>query len=162
MIKIYVNTLKNKDLSKAVDFFIKNKTVDYISAGEILSGRAKNFTKWNKSLKKILTEELQNGQTTVFTVNFTSNKTLLVGVAIVKIVNNNKIKNAILEDFIIDKTVRGIGLGRQFLKEIQNNLKKQRVNSIFLETSSKNVDAQIFFELNGYAQCTKIYEKKLK
>jgi ribosomal protein S18 acetylase RimI-like enzyme len=162
MIKIDVNTLKNKDLSKAVVFFIKNKTIDYISAGEILSGRAKNFTKWNKSLKKILTEELKNRQTTVFTVNFSSNKSLLIGIAIVKIINNGKIKNAILEDFIIDKSVRGIGLGKRFLKEMQNVLKKQGVNSIFLETSSKNLDAQIFFELNGYTQCTKIYEKKLK
>lgn len=97
---------KNKRKEEAVNFFIEHKTNSYISHSEIISGRAKSTTEWSENFADILSTELDEDDCNLITIEDIHNK--IIGIAILRIYR----KYLIIEDMIVDGSLRGMSLGK--------------------------------------------------
>lgn len=97
---------KNKRKEDTVNFFIEHKTNSYISHSEIISGRAKSTTEWSENFADILSAELDEDDCNLITIEDIHNK--IIGIAILRIYR----KYLIIEDMIVDGSLRGMSLGK--------------------------------------------------
>src|ERR1700750_1303286 len=116
--KWLTDTTRTEEL---VDFFIAQKTDSYISHGEIISGRALDSNHWNPDLKNILTAQFNSG----FDADHTSRLSILIaeneegkiiGMLVFNIIHGFK-NYAVLEDMLLDQSMRGQSLGSTLLKK---------------------------------------------
>ncbi|MCW3162354.1 GNAT family N-acetyltransferase [Chryseobacterium oryctis] len=145
-----------------IDFFIAHKTDTYISHGEIISGRAIDSHHWNPNLETILTEQLNtdfnsddNFQLQILIVENENGK--IVGMMIFSIIKSPFKKYAILEDMLLDQSVRGQSLGSKLLKEAINESKNWDINFILLESGVNNHGAHNFFSKYGFKKVSESY-----
>ena len=120
-----------------VDFFIAHKTDSYISHSEIMYGRALDSHHWNPDLRAVFTEQLM----TDYDYNEASKLNILVaendngdivGMLVFNVINSPFKKYAILEDMLLDQTVRGQSLGSKLLEEVIRESKNWNVSFIML------------------------------
>lgn len=147
--KIHHTDIKKRK-EEIVDFFLQNKTESYISHSEILSGRALSPQEWSDNLAQKLSEELDEEDTNVITIE-TENK--IIGLALLRIVKDN----LIIEDLIIDSKLRGFSLGKNMMNYIVEFSKQKGVKSLFLESGITNDGAHHFFEKHGFKKISVSY-----
>lgn len=128
----------NKRKEEAVNFFIKHKTDSYISHSEIMSGRAKSATEWSENFAEILSAELDEDDCNLITIEDIHNK--IIGIAILRIYR----KYLIIEDMIVDGSLRGMSLGKKLMDFIHNFAAEQKVKALFLESGITNDKAHSF------------------
>jgi ribosomal protein S18 acetylase RimI-like enzyme len=75
----------------------------------------------------------------------------LIDFATIKI--NKKSKSAILLDIMIKRDYQNKGIDRDALHKIEEYLRKKDMQTIILESGTKNEKAHHFFEKNGYTEC---------
>ncbi|KXH84380.1 GNAT family N-acetyltransferase [Chryseobacterium kwangjuense] len=156
--KWLTDTTRTEEL---VDFFIAHKTHSYISHGEIISGRALDSNHWSPDLKKILTHQLNSG----FDADHNSKLNILIaeneagkiiGMLIFNIITGFK-NYAVLEDMLLDHSLRGQSLGSTLLKEALEESQKWNISFIMLESGTGNEGAHYFFNKYGFKKVSENY-----
>jgi len=147
-----------------VDFMVKQVNSDYISHGEVLDGRAVDFSTWSPNLSDVLANEFDSsykeGVDKYTRISIYKEDNAMLGLALVEFDRN--INTAILQDLIIDKDNRNKNAGRDFLGWIESELVKMNFDTMLLESGINNVSAHKFFERNDYHKCSVVMVKKLK
>ncbi|MFP3595280.1 GNAT family N-acetyltransferase [Chryseobacterium sp. SIMBA_029] len=151
----------NKRTEELVDFFMTHKTDSYISHGEIISGRALDSQHWNPDLKAILTAQFNSG----FTADQHSKLNILIaenedgkiiGILIFNIITGFK-NYAVLEDMLLDQSVRGQSLGSTLLEKAVEKSKNWNISFIMLESGINNTGAHHFFNKYGFKKVSENY-----
>lgn len=149
-------------IKELVNFFIAHKTDSYISHGEIMSGRATDPDHWSPDLEAILTEQL----TTDFNSDGSSKLNILiaenenreiVGMMVFNIIISPFKKYAVLEDMLLDQSVRGQSLGSKLLEEAVQESKNWAISFILLESGVHNHGAHHFFDKYGFKKISETY-----
>ncbi|SHM37070.1 Acetyltransferase (GNAT) family protein [Chryseobacterium carnipullorum] len=144
-----------------VNFFINHKTDSYISHGEIISGRALDANHWNPDLKDILTAQFHSG----FTADQNSKLNILIaeneegkiiGMLVFNIINGYK-NYAVLEDMLLDHSLRGQSLGSTLLDKAVEESKKWNISFVMLESGLNNTGAHHFFNKYGFKKVSENY-----
>ncbi|MCL8538133.1 GNAT family N-acetyltransferase [Chryseobacterium gallinarum] len=145
-----------------VDFFITHKTDSYISHGEIMSGRALDSQHWNPDLDVILTEQLltdfnSDGSSKLNILIAENENAEIVGMMVFNVINSPFKKYAILEDMLLDQSVRGQSLGSKLLEKAIEESKNWNISFILLESGVNNHGAHQFFNRYGFKKVSESY-----
>jgi GNAT superfamily N-acetyltransferase len=155
--------LKDKTrVKELVDFFITHKTDSYISHGEMMSGRAVDAHHWNPDLEVILTEQLltdfnSDGSSKLNILIAEDENKEIVGMMVFNIINSPFKKYAILEDMLLDQSVRGQSLGSKLLEKAIEESKSWNIGFILLESGVNNHGAHQFFNRYGFKKVSESY-----
>lgn len=149
-------------VKELVDFFITHKTDSYISHGEMMSGRAVDTHHWNPDLDVILTEQLltdfNSGGSSKLNILIAENENAeIVGMMVFNIINSPFKKYAILEDMLLDQSVRGQSLGSKLLEKAIEESKNWNISFILLESGVNNHGAHQFFNRYGFKKVSESY-----
>ena len=108
--------------TKAADFFAANVDISYISHGEVMQGRATDFSSWSHNLKEIfatdareaiLNARLPCAEGLHLAVAFYGSE--LAGLALYEYVHGSRNRYAVLQDIVISRHMRGKSLGSAML-----------------------------------------------
>lgn len=166
--QIEISWCDSKDEIKlAISLFIENVSSDYISHGEVQSGRAIGFSEWNPDLAGILHREFsmcfeESGNGGIFKLAIMAVNKRPAGFAFVEIQHTSAQPYAILQDILVVKDFRGKHLGQQLLTWLEIKLQEMGIKLLFLESGINNLGAYSFFETTGFSVCSKIMMKELK
>lgn len=149
-------------VKELVDFFITHKTDSYISHGEMISGRAIDTHHWNPDLDVILTEQLltdfnSDGSSKLNILIAENENAEIVGMMVFNVINSPFKKYAILEDMLLDQSVRGQSLGSKLLEKAIEESKKWNISFILLESGVNNHGAHQFFNRYGFKKVSESY-----
>ncbi len=151
----------NTRTEELVNFFITHKTDSYISHGEIISGRALDSSHWNPDLKTILTEQLnssfnadQNSKLNILIAENEQGK--IIGMLVFNIISGFK-NYAILEDMLLDQSLRGQSLGSTLLEKAVAESKNWNISFMMLESGLHNTGAHHFFGKYGFKKVSENY-----
>jgi len=144
-----------------VDFFITHKTDSYISHGEIISGRALDSNHWNPDLKEILTAQFDSGfiadQNSKLNILIAENEAgKIIGMLVFNIIQGFK-NYAVLEDMLLDQSIRGQSLGSLLLTKAVEESKNWNIGFIMLESGLNNTGAHHFFNKYGFKKVSENY-----
>ncbi|MBV8326485.1 GNAT family N-acetyltransferase [Chryseobacterium sp.] len=149
-------------VEELVDFFITHKTDSYISHSEIMYGRALDAHHWNPELKEVFTAQLMNdydyddtSQLKILIIEDDNRK--IIGMAVFNVINSPFKKYAVLEDMLLDQSVRGQSLGSKLLEEIIQTSKTLNISFIMLESGVNNHGAHHFFNKYGFQKVSETY-----
>ena len=153
-------------LAYLVDFFVQNAPPEYISAVEIMTGRAVDEKNWSKNLRKLIFSELKgcldsyrrHGE---FRAATTRRDDKVVGLSIVRIVRRGEIPYGRIEDLLVEENSRGVGVGTTLLSWVEKALVAENVSRVFLETGIRNSRAHEFFQKRGYSVTSRVMMKIL-
>lgn len=143
-------------------FFSEQIDATYISHSELQSARTTPKGVWSRNLYYVVLNEIAEirvDQHRMLAVAEMSGE--LFGLGSLLLSRSSDRTYAVLEDFLVAKTVRGKNVGTKFLSWIENELKRDGVLDLFLESGSQNAKAHRFFERNGFRLCSVVMEKKL-
>lgn len=166
--ELQIRWCDNKDeVLQAITLFIENTSPDYISHGEVQSGRATGFSQWSPDLAAVLHREFsmcfesasEEGSYKL-AIGYMDNK--LSGLIFIQIVKSASQPYAILQDMVIAKKLRGKHLGKNMLAWIEGKLKENGIRLLFLESGIHNHGAHAFFEANNFYVSSKIMVKEIK
>lgn len=149
-------------VEELVDFFIAHKTDSYISHSEIMYGRAIDSKHWNPDLRAVFTEQLMNdydysgtSQLKILIVENELRK--IVGMLVLTVISSPFKKYAVLEDMLLDGSVRGQSLGSKLLEGVIQESKNWNVSFIMLESGVNNHGAHHFFSRYGFEKVSESY-----
>lgn len=143
-------------IDRAASLFADDLDPSYISHSELQFGRAKTETEWFPDLAGFLVDEIaervpfDKSPNARVACAYVDQK--LVGVAFVCWNLGVRIPFGVVEDIVIDKSLRGQGVGQQFMDWIFDEAKRQGLKRLFLESGKENHDAHHFFERNKFRQ----------
>ncbi len=149
-------------IKELVDFFITHKTDSYISHGEMMSGRAVDSNHWNPDLEVILTEQLltdfnSDGNSKLNILIAENDNGEIVGMVVFNVISSPFKKYAILEDMLLDQSVRGQSLGSRLLEKAIQESKSWNISFILLESGVNNHGAHNFFSKYGFKKVSESY-----
>lgn len=149
-------------VKELVDFFITHKTDSYISHGEMMSGRALDTYHWNPDLNVILTEQLltdfnSDGSSKLNILIAENENSEIVGMMVFNVISSPFKKYAILEDMLLDQSVRGQSLGSKLLEKAIEESKNWNISFILLESGVNNHGAHQFFNRYGFKKVSESY-----
>jgi GNAT superfamily N-acetyltransferase len=158
-------TTSEEEIHAVIKLFVASVGLDYISHGEVLSGRAIDFNRWSTNLEEVLKAELSqciNPQTkNYFLLALCVKEKQIMGFAFYEILDNGNKKIGILSDLLVNPEFQGQGLGLKIIKWAETELKNRNVNHILLESGIQNKSAHHFFEKSGFKVCSITMSKKL-
>jgi len=150
------------------DFFVRNVGPEYISHGEILTGRASDEQTWAAAhlfdsvcveLAGCAKSFVEGGNSRAATA---TQGQRVVGLAICEIDRSTATAHAWVEDIVIDQNARARGFATAFLAWIEEQLEREGVLSVFIESGMRNSAAHVFFERRGYRPCSLVMRKVLR
>ncbi|PIF45968.1 acetyltransferase (GNAT) family protein [Chryseobacterium sp. 52] len=149
-------------INELVDFFITHKTDSYISHSEIMYGRALDSQHWNPDLRAVFTEQLMNdydydGTSKLNILIVENDNGVIVGMLVFNVINSPFKKYAILEDMLLDSSVRGQSLGSKLLENVIQKSKEWNISFIMLESGVNNHGAHHFFSKYGFEKVSESY-----
>ena len=134
---------------------------DYISHGEILSGRSLDGVHWVEDLDTVLAGD--------FAACLESGGTVLVAEAAGQTVGFCAIfwqttphgqSVATIEDMLVDAAIRGTGTGQALLQAAEAFADEKGADHILLESGIGNAGAHDFFERHGFGVVSKVFARK--
>lgn len=167
-LELRISWCENKDeVSQAVALFIENTGLDYISHGEVQSGRATGFSQWSPELATVLHKEFSMcfepaGDEGEFKLLIAYMNKKPAGILFVQLIKSAPKPYMILQDLVIAREFRNKGLGKKMLNWLEHSLKEIGIKLLFLESGVNNHGAHAFFEANGFSVSSKIMVKELK
>ncbi len=132
------------------EFFVANVTTDYISHGEVLSGRAKSMTEWVDGLAAVVAEELLSGGVRVCVAVEEGN---VEGMMIVRIEGSV----AHMEDIIVRKGARSNGTGEVLFEALRTLARNEGVRTLMCESGTRNPRAHAFIQRLGFAPVSTVF-----
>jgi ribosomal protein S18 acetylase RimI-like enzyme len=145
-------------------FFVSHVDVSYISHGEIFCGRATSPTTWVDDLEAVVAKDLAgilSGADEGKRVMTAYRDGKLVALGIVALELDSPTPHAVLDDLIVDRAVRGEGIGRQALSSLEDLLRKEGATLVFLESGIDNHGAHVFFQRAGFSTGSVVMRKHL-
>ena len=134
---------------------------DYISHGEILSGRSEDGEHWVADLDRVLAHDfaacLDSGGT-VFIAEADGETGGFCAVFWEQTARGQCI--ATIEDMLVDETRRGTGTGQALLKAAEAFADDKGADHILLESGIGNAGAHDFFERQGYGVVSKVFSRR--
>jgi GNAT superfamily N-acetyltransferase len=146
------------EIDKLAAFFAKNVTRSYISHSELQFGRAEAPDQWFSNLQEILKGEIEERVPFVTPAQSPGRVAsayqgdILVGIAYVIFNSQVPIPFIVVEDIVVERTMRGSGIGQAMIDWIFSRAREENVRRAFLESGKDNHDAHHFFERNGFKQ----------
>lgn len=165
--ELQISWCENKDeVLQAVTLFIENTSPDYISHGEVQSGRATGFSQWSPDLAAVLQREFctsfePTGNEGSFKLAIAYMNKRPAGILFVQLMQSAPKPYIIIQDLVIAMEFRNKGLGKKLLNWLEYNLKAMGIKLLFLESGINNHGAHAFFEANGFSVSSKIMVKEL-
>lgn len=153
-------------VDELVDFFITHKTDSYISHSEIMYGRAIDSQHWNPDLRTVFKEQLMNdydydGTSKLNILIAEDDNGKIVGILVFNVIKSPFKKYAVLEDMLLDQSVRGQSLGSKLLEEVIEKSKNWNISFIMLESGVNNHGAHHFFSKYGFKKVSESYMLEL-
>jgi GNAT superfamily N-acetyltransferase len=145
-----------------VEFFVRNITREYISHGEIQSGRAISTRMWSPDLSRVMSGEISSAlrreSNDAVAVGYAGN-----GLAAMAIVGyDDLLSYGVLHDLVVEKTMRDSGYGGQMLDWITLRSRDRGISRLFLESGIENEAAHRFFARYGFSPISKTMMLDLK
>ncbi len=139
----------------------------YISHGELQDGRALDPQRWSPGLEGILAEEMSafmshpaseppGGRVAVARI-----AGAVVAVLLVEVFRDGPVCYAVLHDLVVDRGLRGQGIGALCLAWAERQLGQEWAGRIFLESGTENHRAHAFFSRAGFRQCSLVMFKDI-
>lgn len=151
-------------VKELVNFFMTHKTESYISHGEIISGRAETSNQWSPNLESILAEQLNSdfnsesaSSSQLKILIAENNEGSIIGMLVFNVIYSGFKNYAILEDMLLDHSIRGQAIGSTLLGEAIQESKNWNINFILLESGIDNKGAHHFFEKYGFTKVSENY-----
>lgn len=149
-------------VKELVDFFITYKTDSYISHSEIMYGRALDSKHWNPNLRAVFTEQLMNdydydGSSKLHILIAENQNKEIVGMLVFNVISSPFKKYAILEDMLLNPSLRGQSLGSKMLEEVIEKSKNWNISFIMLESGVDNHGAHHFFNKYGFRKVSESF-----
>jgi GNAT superfamily N-acetyltransferase len=142
------------EVRRLADFFVRNVTHSYISHSELQFGRARSISQWASHLSEILCAELieripvEPGATKRAAYALVQGN--LAAIALVTFNSEAPIPFIIVEDIVVESSMRGCGIGQNLLDWIFSHAKHEGISRAFLESGEANDQAHRFFAQNGF------------
>lgn len=159
-----------KQAEVAAKLFSDNLTSSYISHSELQGPRALAPGKWHPDIARIVRDELleridnaedaADGEQTQLTA-ILEDDGKIVGVFLVTFSRAGAVPFAILEDMVVDTSLRGKGYGSFFMEWVDRECLKRGIKRQFLESGEENHDAHHLFEREGFKQVSIVMMKEL-
>jgi GNAT superfamily N-acetyltransferase len=153
-------------------FFAANIAPEYISHSEMQGPRALDVGQWRSNLPEIFTEEIAgrvgrdkgsiHKTHASYPILFARDRGKLVGIAFVSFFPTAPVPYAILEDIVVDKTLRGGGIGKAIIDWVTRQAEAAGCERIFLESGLGNHKAHELFHREGFAETSVVMMKKIK
>lgn len=154
------------DIESMISFFMENVSPSYISYSEIQYGRAIDPMTWNPKLDENLRNE--------FADIIKNHKVIgdgrriavlkidghLAGLAVIGFNLSAPNPFIIIEDLVVAKNKRKMGLGKHLLEWIEIKSSPGKNFDIFLESGIYNHDAHTFFQEHGFNVVSKVMLKR--
>jgi len=148
----------NDDIDKIVRFFIDNAPIEYISHGEIQDGRALPIGVWSNNLETILSKQFVSAikrekdtkfpETRLFFAH--SDNDTLVGFSYIGIDRKSQNPYAVIYDILVSKSLRNRGAGNSMISWISEEMRRENIKFLFLESGIQNTQAHQFFKRRGF------------
>jgi len=153
-------------------FFAANITPEYISHSELQGPRALDVGQWRPKLPEIFSNEIaervgrEKGRIhkseATYPVLSARHDGKLVGLALVSFFPNAPIPYAMLEDIVVDKALRGGGIGKAIINWVTQQAEAAGCDRIFLESGLGNHKAHELFHREGFAETSVVMRKTIK
>jgi GNAT superfamily N-acetyltransferase len=157
-----------KDAAEIVElgvFFARNATKrpEYISHGEIQCELSRDGLGWDADAAALITASFENLHQSRFP-KMVAGAWIKgkgpVAVAVVEIVEREKLKYATLEDLLVGEGSRLKGIGERMVRFIEEEMRSRGVDWLFLESGVRNEGAHRFFERLEYRQTSSVFAKR--
>lgn len=159
MISLWAST--EAQIKQAAEFFLKHVEPDYISHGEVQSGRAQDFQTWSVNALDVLIEDFREALGDHALLAIASEGDEIVGIAFMSIFRNSRACFAVFEDVLTRPDSRSKGVATSLYQWIEKELITKGVTTIFLESGVKNSGAHHFLHGLGFETCSFVMSKKL-
>jgi GNAT superfamily N-acetyltransferase len=155
-----------KEIVKLGAFFAENavRLPEYISHGEIQYGLSRDGARWDARATDLIEahfKRLSQNSSRVKVAGAWTGDEKPVGVAILEVVDRDKLKYVVLADILVEERWRGKGIGERMVRFIEAQMRSQGVDWLFLESGTKNEGAHKFFAHLQYRETSKIFAKRL-
>ncbi|WP_250475038.1 GNAT family N-acetyltransferase [Caballeronia sp. GAFFF1] len=162
------------DLNEAGELaalFVENADVSYISHSELQLGLAETSTRWNSDILRLVNAGLKENINaekggnshllpSVFAARMDSE---LVATGLVSMhIEGQGVPYAILEDIVVCRHMRQVGIGRAVLEWVMDEVSKAGCQRLFLESGARNHRAHDFFQKHGFKQCSVVMMCELR
>ncbi len=155
--------------AEAACFFIANIDPSYISHGEIQGGRAVSATHWSPLLADRIHNEVavmiaggpDCSEPHCRALALCEHDGTIAGLAMVSFVRSD-VPHAVLDDLVVDREMRGRGIGPQLLHWIEEQCVARGMKRLFLESGACNTQAHRFLGREGFALTSHVMMKELE
>lgn len=154
-------------VAEAVGFFVENVDPKYISHGEMQGGRAVSPTAWSPALPEKIGREIaamiapapdESSRSRALALAQYGGE--IAALAMVGFVRQPS-SYAVLDDLIVGRNRRGLGLGEKMLHWIEQECRARGVERLFLESGVGNGAAHRFFERQNFTVTSHVMMKEL-
>lgn len=162
---------RNSNLDALVDLFSKNLTDDYISHQELMSHRALGPGKWAPDIADQFHAEIGArlldprehfpAQGNWVGVVEAHEGDRLVALALVTVSRDAAVPFGVIEDIVVDGTLRGGGHGTKIMNWIADEFRAAGLKRAFLESGLGNEHAHHLFEKLGFKQVSIVMMQEL-
>ena len=155
------------DADRLAHFFVNGVTDEYISHGELQTGRAVTVNQWSPSLAQHVAAELRDCLSEQDVTDRRSgvvvarNQHDILALAIISFHRGVNQSYCIIEDLLVAPSHRSHGIGQSMLEWIEQEAKERRISCLFLESGIHNVRAHDFFHRYGFRTCSVTMMKSL-
>jgi N-acetylglutamate synthase-like GNAT family acetyltransferase len=162
---------KDSDRTALAKLFSSNLTPEYISHSELQGYRAVKPGEWAKNIDTVVHDEIV-ARLAVPLREFPADRSwrgvveahddnTLVGVALVTTCYEAATPYGIIEDIVVDRTLRGGGRGEKIMRWILDHFRQAGIKRAFLESGGGNERAHHLFERIGFKTLSVVMMKDL-
>lgn len=151
---------RDSDAGVLADIFQRNLTAAYISHSELQGYRAVGPDVWADNIESVLAREIAGrlGEPLAAfpstgwkgVVEARDDAGTLIGLALVTVTRDAAVPFGIIEDIVIERPLRGTGLGEQFMRWLLASFSRADIRRVFLESGIDNEGAHHLFERLGF------------
>jgi GNAT superfamily N-acetyltransferase len=157
---------RDSDIEALAALFVGGLSPDYISHQELQSYRTLGLGQWAPDIREQFREEIRprlndprgsfpaSGDWVGVVEAHADHR--LVGVALVTISRQAAVPFGIIEDIVVDQTVRDKGYGAGMMNWIADRLRAAGIKRAFLESGVGNEQAHHLFERLGFKQVSMV------
>lgn len=152
------------------EFFCRHLSKEYISHSELQGDRTKPNGEWVENLEVVVARELADAlaQPVSNRLSTTWNGVVtacqggrLVGMAILLYVREDHASFGVLEDLIVDATLRGRGVGTMLINFALADMKAAGLQRAYLESGINNHSAHALFHRVGFQPASVVMDLEL-
>lgn len=133
----------------------------YISHGEIQTGLSDDATHWSPDLAELFADDFAELDDTRLVLAAYDQGGVPLGLAIIAWEETARRRFAVLEDMVIEPSVRSRGMGASLLAAVEQRVAARGIDWLFLESGLRNERAHGFFERNGFDMVSHVFAKRL-